>query len=146
MSISKNYFGLSRDVKILFTYASPLTSSYTKSRKETVLEKIGKYIEDGRHSYFVMGDLNGRTKIEEDFVRDSEDKHSPICNIPGYIADTEMIRKNRDDHTIDEQGKTILDICKSNSLRILNGRTKGDEFGTFTRYPKRINENPSTIY
>ena len=39
----------------------------------------------------------------------------------------------------------VLDICKANSLRILNGRTKGDEFGTSTRYPKRKNENPSVI-
>ena len=46
---------------------------------------------------------------------------------------------------MDEQGKTILEICKSNSLRILNGRTMGDEFGTFTRYPKRKFENPSVI-
>ena len=31
------------------------------------------------------------------------------------------------------------------SLRILNGRVKGDENGKFTRYPKHSRENPSTI-
>ena len=92
-----------------------------------------------------MGDLNGRTKKEDDFVRDSADKHSPIEDIPGYITDTPLERNNKDDTAVDAQGKMILDICKSNSLRILNGRTKGDEFGTFTRYPKRKNENPSVI-
>ena len=56
-----------------------------------------------------------------------------------------MERNNKDDTAVDAQGKMIIDICKSNSLRILNGRTKGDEYGTFTRYPKRKNENPSVI-
>ena len=143
--LDNNFFGLSRNIRILFTYASPITSSYTQSRDKTVLEIVETYINDGRNSFLVMGDLNGRTKKEDDFVRDSADKHSPIEDIPGYVTDTQMERNNKDDTAVDAQGKMILDICKSNSLRILNGRTKGDEFGTFTRYPKRKNENPSVI-
>ncbi len=92
------FFGFPKNVKILFTYASPLNSPYTKARSETVLEKIETYIDDGRCSFFIMGDLNGRTKKEEDFVRDSADKHSPIGDIPGYITDTQMNRNNRDIH------------------------------------------------
>ena len=93
----------------------------------------------------MMGDLNGRTKMEDDFVRDSDDEHSPICDIPCYTTDQQIKRNNRDTQSTDEHGKMILEICKSNSLRILNGRTTGDEFGTFTRYPKRANEKPSAI-
>ena len=143
--LDKGFFGFTRDIRILFTYASPTTSPYTRAREDTVFEKIETYIEDGRNSFLVMGDLNGRTKTEDDFVRDSEDKHSPICNIPCYTVDQQIKRNNRDSNTVDEHGKIILEICKSNSLRILNGRTKGDEFGTFTRYPKRADENPSVI-
>ena len=143
--LDKDFFGLTESVKILFTYASPLSSPYTKSRSGTVLEKIDTYIDNGRTSCLVTGDLNGRTKTEEDFVRDSDDKHSPITDIPFYITDSQLKRNNRDTHTIDEQGKMILEICKSHSLRILNGRTTGDELGTFTRYLKRKNENPSVI-
>ncbi len=98
LTLDKDYFGFSRDMKILFTYASPLSSSYTKSRKETVLEKLENYIHDGRHSCVVMGDLNGRTKKEDDFVTDSTDKHSPIAEIPGYIRDNQIKRNNRDFH------------------------------------------------
>ena len=143
--LDKDFFGLTECVRILFTYASPLTSPYTKSRSRTVLEKIDTHIDNGRTSCLVTGDLNGRTKTDEDFVRDSDDKHSPITDIPLYIRDSQLKRNNRDTHTIDEQGKMILEICKSHSLRILNGRTMGDELRTFTRYPKRINENPSVI-
>ena len=106
--LHKKPFNLKEDKRIIFTYASPLNSSYTKSRSKTVLEKIETYIDDGRYSFLVMGDLNGRTKREEDFIRDSADKHSPIGDIPGYITDTQMERNNRDTHAIDEQGKTIL--------------------------------------
>ena len=91
-----------------------------------------------------MGDLNGRTKLGEDFVRDDGDNHSPI-NVPFYTKDHEMGRRNQDPHIIDTQGKRILELCKTNSLRILNGRTNGDNYGKFTRYPKRATENPSTI-
>ena len=143
--LDKVFFGLDRHVRILFTYASPITSPYIKSRSKTVLEELETSIEDGRNSIIVMGDLNGRTKTEEDFVQDKDDEHSPINEIPMYIADSQLSRNNRDTNAVDGQGRAILDLCKSKSLRILNGRTNGDETGTFTRYPKRKFENPSVI-
>ena len=143
--LDKDFFGLPKNIRLLFTYASPLNSPYTRSRDRTILERVEDYIVDGRDSFLVMGDLNGRTKRDEDFVRDGEDEHSPIADIPGYVTDGQLDRNNRDAHMPDEQGKVVLQICKTSSLRILNGRTKGDEFGTFTRYPKRKNENPSVI-
>ena len=77
--------------------------------------------------------------------KDSNDEHSPINEIPFYTSDNELKRHSRDTQLTNEQGKMILEICKSNSLRILNGRIMGDELGTCTRYPKRKNENPSVI-
>ena len=58
--------------------------------------------------------------------------HSPI-NVPYYSKDTEIARCNQDTHATNEQGKLILDLCKSNSLRILNGGLNGDKSGKFTR-------------
>ena len=54
-----------------------------------------------------MGDLNGRTKIGDDFVRDSTDKHPPI-NVSLYTKDTNRGRNNHDTHSIDQQWKRIL--------------------------------------
>ena len=103
-----------------------------------------KFIED-EGNCIIMGDLNGRTKMGEDFVRDQSDKYSPINN-PSYIKDVILEgRQNLDEHTIDEQGKLILSLCKSSALRILNGRTPGDECGRFTRYPSNITDKPSVI-
>ena len=46
------------------------------------------------------------------------DKHSPI-NVPFYTKDTYLGRENMDDHTIDTQGKLILDLCKAAHLEFL---------------------------
>ena len=129
----------------MFTYASPITSSYTKSRSMKVLEKIETYYIDGNANTIIMGDLNGKTKKGQNFVRDSLDKHSPI-NTVFYNKDDYLSRENKDGHAIDEQGKIILELCKNAKLRILNGRTVGDQHGEFTRFPTRnLEDNPSVI-
>ena len=142
--LQKKYFNLRQDVKVLFTYASPLNSCYTKSRTMNILDKIETNLVDGGKNYIIMGDLNGRTKLGPDFVSDDTDKHSPI-NVPFYIKDISIGRQNTDCHQIDEQGKRILELCKCISARILNGRMSGDKRGNFTRYPLNPKENPSVI-
>ena len=140
----KKYFGLANDIKLLFTYASPINSCYTKARTMNILDKIETHFIDGGNNFIIMGDLNGRTKIGDDFVTDNLDKHSPI-NVPFYTKDKYINRNNQDDHTIDSQGKLILKLCKTSSLRILNGRTAGDNTGHFTRYPSNFCDKPSVI-
>ena len=144
--LKKSFFGLNEDLKVVYTYASPINSCYTKSRSVNILDKIEVDFLDDVQNHLIMGDLNGRTKIEEDFVRDIFDKHSPI-NEACYEKDTPLLiqRNNRDTHPVDEQGRKIIDLCKSSALKIVNGRSVGDRDGNFTRYPIRINENPSTI-
>ena len=116
INLLKSYFGLRQDIKLIFTYASPINSGYTKAREVNILDKIETVNGDGR---IIMGDLNGRTKLGDDFVRDSEDKYSPI-NTQYYEKDTYMARSNSDTHQIDQQGRKILDLCKTSYLRILN--------------------------
>ena len=65
--------------------------------------------------------------------------------MPFYTKDTSINRNNQDNHVIDSQGKIILDLCKTSSLRILNGRTTGDIKGHFTRYPINLCDRPSVI-
>ena len=145
VTLLKNFFGLRRDTKFLFTYASPINSPHTRAKSGNILELIEtRYID--KASCVIMGDLNGRTKTDEDFVRDKHDKHSPINQMNLYTRDPfPLKRQNMDEHPIDEQGKLILALCKNSELRILNGRTTGDLNGNFTRYPSILNDNPSTI-
>ena len=74
-----------------------------------------------------MGYLNGRTNIDEDFITDNTDNHSHI-NMTMYNKDPInsflLSRENADANNVDEQGRLILDLCKSSGMRILNGRTQ----------------------
>ena len=94
ITLDKTFLGLERSISILFTYASPVNSCYTRARSENILEKIETKIVNGRNTYLVMGDLNGRTRMGEDFVKDSSDKYSPI-HVPFYTKDTEVERNNQ---------------------------------------------------
>ena len=148
VTLKKDFFGLSKEQKFLFTYASPINSPYTKSRTENILDKIeSKYI-CNEDNILIMGDLNGRTNIDEDFIRDNTDNHSPI-NMTMYNKDPVnsflLSRENADTNNVDEQGRLILDLCKSSGMRILNGRTPGDQCGNFTRYPSNLYDKPSVI-
>ena len=96
VTLQKGFFQLRQDIKILFTYASPLSSCYTQARDMNILDKIE---ESGEENDILMGDLNGWTKLGEDFVNDSNDKHSPINDSNLYLKDIYMGRENQDTQT-----------------------------------------------
>ena len=54
VTLLKTFFGWKEDIKILFTYASPLNSSYTKTRSISILEKIETYYIDGEGTKIIM--------------------------------------------------------------------------------------------
>ena len=130
-----------------FSYAPPSNSPYTQGLDYDVLQRleddISKFKLEG--NVIIGGDFNAKTGRELDFVLDQNDAHSPIVDIPTYVRDMPLKRQNYDKHSVDKQGESLLHICKSSSMRILNGRTKGDRFGRFTRYPLAVRESPSTL-
>ena len=140
VTLKNEFFGLSKDYKFLFTYASPINSPYTKSRPENLLGKIETKYFCSEDSVLIMGDLNGKTGVCEDFIRDSTDEHSPI-NMTMYNKTPTnafpLSRQNIDANIIDEQGRLILALC--------NGRITGDQRGNFTRYPSNLSDKPSVI-
>ena len=104
ITLKKHFFGLEDDIKILFVYASPLNSGYTKSRSINVLDKLETIVLKKENKYLIMGDLNGHTKLKDDFVTDSDDKYTPINN-EAYQKDIQITRQNMDKKPLDEQGK-----------------------------------------
>ena len=61
--LKKKSFNLKQDKRIIFAYASPFNSSYTKSREMNILEKLETKDACCRDT-LLMRDLNGRTKNE----------------------------------------------------------------------------------
>jgi endonuclease/exonuclease/phosphatase family metal-dependent hydrolase len=92
---------------------------------------IEKYSEKG--DIILMGDFNARTGSEEDLIISDDTSHVPLSDNQ-YVIDTAVGKRSSHDSHIDTRGKELLDMCISNQLRILNGRTFGDTFGAYTCY------------
>ena len=127
ITLKKDFFNLPEDTYVWFTYASPISSPYTK-RREDVLTKLETYMAaHGKHQ-IIMGDLNGRTATETDYIHEEYDAHSPLQDISHYQLDSPLNRNNMDSQPVDCRGKRILSVCKNLQVRILNGRTAGDRW------------------
>lgn len=84
----------------------------------------------------LTGDLNARTGSALDFVNTDHCIHIPGINLP---QKHNLRRRKNYDSQINEHGKSLLEICKTCDLRIVNGRTSGDSFGRITCHsPKGI--------
>jgi hypothetical protein len=92
---------------------------------------IEKYSEKG--DIILMSDFNARTGSEEDLIISDDISHVPLSDNQ-YVIDTALGKISSHDSHIDTRGKELLDMCISNQLRILNGRTFGDSFGAYACY------------
>ena len=147
VKLNSDFFNLKRDLFVCFTYLHPVTSEYVKNLEYDVMqemeEEINLYSIQG--NVMIAGDFNAKTGTENDYVLDHLDNHSPVNDIQTYDFDVPLGRENQDNHPLDAQGEVFLNLCKNARLRILNGRTKGDRSGRFTRYPLSLRETPSTL-
>ncbi len=145
ITLKKEFFNLSEDLKIWFVYAPPANSPYSRNRGSTILKLEELLAKGSSDHHIIMGDLNGRTAQADDFIMESYNSHSPTNDIQLHTPQPPLPRRNMDNHPPDEHGKLVIDLCKSFQTRILNGRTSGDRWGNPTRFPINRAENPSTI-
>ena len=92
----------------------------------------------------LLGDFNAYLpKHFVDYIdNDAIDNHVPLpVNI--YNPDPGMPRNTLEVRNIHQNGRLLLEMCKSIPVRILNGRTFGDTIGNFTRYPIYNSQNES---
>ena len=133
IKLCKSFFNLECDIYMAVTYISPSGSPFA-GRNDNIFEilesDIAKYSQVG--DCIICGDFNARTGVEPDYCM--EDENPVTDSIPEYICDTPLKRSNMDNRSVDGHGVQLLDLCKSTSLRILNGRTVGDFCGRCTCY------------
>ena len=126
--LDKTFFHLEKDILLCSCYISPKDSPYFDPDTFSNLENDINVFK-GNNFIVLAGDFNARTGTENDFITND------YCNfVPGDSFPLPTVvspRKSFDNH-INEQGKHLLEICKSLDLRILNGRCKGDSFGKIT--------------
>ena len=78
----------------------------------------------------ICGDMNARSGSQQDFISNDEIDHVPLYD--DYNIDISSLPRQSKDSIIDARGRSIIDLCTGNQLRILNGRCFGDMFGQFT--------------
>ena len=125
-----NYFtNLTHDMYIALVYARPNTFRENDPLYTTLMGEIIKYANKGTVS--LMGDFNARVGTLDDFFEESQSDHIPLPNT--YTFDVVDKRRNSDYKT-NVCGIQLLELCKAAELRIVNGRTAGDNVGSYTCY------------
>jgi len=134
IKLTRAFFNLEQDIYIAFVYACPRNSSYANRQDYDALEILQDDIYElpPGSQYMVMGDLNARTAKCQDYI--SNDGQNSRQMYEDFIELEEELGRQNMDQTVSEQGKRLLEICKSSNMRIVNGRKVGDSQGAFTCY------------
>ena len=149
LKLSKDFFKLDRDIYVCFTYLSPSNSVYFKHNDfdsdtsfDLIKQDCAEFMVKGK--VLIMGDFNAYVPNDLlDYIGDDDlDNYIPIPN-DIYCPDIPLERKTMEFRDLNKNGKALLDLCKTVSVRIVNGRVVGDESSRFTRFPMNQNQNDS---
>ena len=136
LKLEQNFFGLSRDIVLCFSYCVPEYSSFQLREQLDVYGDLElKLSNAGQHvDKLCFGDYNARTGLKLDYLESEDNTDIPV---PLDIYETDSVnnlyRHNMDSGT-NKYGDNLLSLCKSVPLRICNGRKLGDIFGSYTCY------------
>ena len=136
VKLSKTFFkGWSENLFLCVAYFSPANSSYTTRTGidffANIEQDITNYNSQGQIIF--TGDINARSGQKLDYINSDSGDFIPVDN--SYDVDALNIcrsRFNQDKCITNVYGNSLIDLCISSGLRILNGRTIGDFFGKFT--------------
>ena len=134
IKLKKDFFNFKNDIFVCLTYIAPQSSQYNNRLDYDILELIKKDIIEkyGKQGDIIItGDFNARTGCDQDYIPGDCTSHIPVDRT-SYRVDDAVKDRYSCDLTIDTRGKELLELCISNQLRILNGRTCGDSSGKFT--------------
>ena len=131
IKIEGQLFHLSDDLYLCLCYIIPSTSSRESLVEIDVLERITNFIikiaNDTNNCYNVLicGDFNRRIGYQKDYVIFDNDANIDILPLD-YEIDT-IIPRFSQDNTINTNGRKLLDFCRQNGLRVVNGRVGADK-------------------
>ena len=83
----------------------------------------------------VIGDLNTRLGLLDDIIRNDDVHQTLIDNMESlflYPRDDLFVERNSKDNHVNNHGRKFITLCKESGLRIINGRTKSDQYGDIT--------------
>ena len=125
------------DIIIVFAYVAPERSTFytdpATNGIELLADKILSIISEYPNADLLLaGDFNARTKDYMDFIVEDEADYIFGQNT-AYPADEFYIpRKNKDIDFSNTYGISLIELCCTFNIHILNGRLFGDKDGNFT--------------
>ena len=134
LSFKANIFHRTNDLIMIFTYIAPENSPiYTdedngiKFLNERISEICVQY---PTAELFLAGDLNARISTLQDFI--PYDDLEFVFGDTDYPTDTFDIQRKSKDETYNRFGISLLDICCTYNIHVLNGRLFDDTNGEIT--------------
>ena len=142
LKLDKTLFNTVNDILLCLTYIIPTGSSRENSVESNTYDCIiddmlsFNTIYQNNCYYMVCGDLNSRVGNKKDFIDD--DYMYQLNMMPEDEILENVINRNSKDRSVNENGKHLLNFCKSTGLRIANGRVGQDsQVGQFTCVTKK---------
>ncbi len=130
LKIHKELLSSRKDIFLCAIYIPPSESPYYSEDMFSTLEEETNHFQ-AQGNVLICGDLYARTGLQPDFTDTQGSKY--INNKLTVINNTfSHIHRNNHDHTVNKNGKDLLQLCRSLGLYIINGRLRGDTLGRFT--------------
>ncbi|CAC5392778.1 unnamed protein product [Mytilus coruscus] len=114
-----------------------LTNTISNDDFQNLENEIVKFSVKGEIA--LIGDFNARVSDHTDFIN-QESYDSPVLQdiLPPNYDDDIFVERNSQYQTVNCHGKSLLNMCISSRLRILNGRFIGDSLEAKTTNPQEF--------
>ena len=136
LKLKTDYFSLTRDIMLSFSYCAPAGSSYLARTQfdpfADLEQKLTNVAQDG--DLIALGDFNARCGTDLDYLNNEDNNDIPIPD-DYYVTDTiATYPRGNQDTVTNKYGEQLISLCRSVPLRICNGRKLGDILGDYTCY------------
>ena len=137
LKFDKHFFRFQEDIYLcglyLWSEDAPIASSVDVDLFDLLSQDIASYENLG--SILLAGDWNCRVGTKLDFI--DCDRFTCETDFTDYIPDRPLARASKD-KIVNTRGIRLLDFCKTNTLRLANGRLGIDfDRGEFTYFNKK---------
>lgn len=130
--VSGDIFNLDKDVIFGIVYVPPENTRYTSSTDFTEIEADCLVLSRNYNYISLLGDFYGLTSNNDDFIHLDKNRHGMILLI--FINDDlvtldelEIPRKRKSMDKVRNGWNKLLELCRGNSLYLLNGRVGEDQ-------------------
>ena len=130
LKVSKTLYDADDDIFLCFCYLPPGKSTTLLARD--ILHELENDIRHftGLGQILIGGDLNARTADKKDYIQKDNTSFLPLFDT--YPIDENLSLRKNFDKVTNPRGDSLIDLCISAQLRIINGRKLGDTMGHFT--------------